>query len=60
MMIQSSCCCCGACVNVCPRAALELRGDRLVLLEERCMEHPCRRWNCGLCAKVCPVGAILR
>ncbi len=60
MIIEDHCLLCGACVNVCPLGALELRSRRLMLHEDRCFEEPCRRWSCGLCSMVCPVEAIHR
>jgi ferredoxin len=42
---------CGACVSVCPKAALELT--------EHGIEHDDKLCNlCGICEKICPVGAI--
>jgi len=42
---------CGACVSVCPSAALELVQLYLMIDEEKCA-------NCGICVKICPVGAL--
>ncbi len=50
---------CGTCASVCPMAAIELldkRGD--VIIDKKCVEHKCLKWNCRLCVKSCPVGAI--
>ena len=59
MRIEGSCCYCGTCSNVCPQNAIELLDDGLVRVDpRRCAEYYCRRWNCALCAKACPVGAI--
>ncbi len=41
---------CGACVGVCPVAALELVETWLEISAE-CKE-------CGICTKICPVGAL--
>lgn len=58
--INDNCFYCGACVDVCPRNALELVDTGNVEIDgDRCMEYNCRRWRCGLCAKVCPTGAIV-
>ena len=43
-----ACVACGACVEVCPFAARELKGGKPVVLE-------C--FGCGLCAARCPTGA---
>ena len=48
---KNKCCGCGACVNICPKAAMELQKDKYgffypVKNEEKCI-------NCGLCEKVC-------
>jgi Fe-S-cluster-containing hydrogenase component 2 len=49
---EASCVGCGACVDVCPHRALEMRG-RVAAVRDRalCME-------CGACARNCPAGAI--
>jgi ferredoxin len=47
-----SCTGCGACLEVCPHGALELRGAKAVVRDRGlCME-------CGACARNCPAGAI--
>ncbi len=42
---------CGACVGVCPAAALELVETWIEVDENKCT-------GCGICAKICPLGAI--
>lgn len=48
---QALCIACGDCVVSCPRGALALVDDKIVLNEARCA-------YCGDCEDVCPVGAI--
>jgi len=48
---KEECLKCGTCVGVCPRLALELRGEGIVHNQDLCN-------SCGLCKKTCPVGAI--
>lgn len=42
---------CGACVAVCPPAAIELFPMLLVIKDELCTE-------CTLCVHMCPAGAL--
>ncbi|WP_048131081.1 4Fe-4S binding protein [Methanolacinia petrolearia] len=42
---------CGACVSVCPEAALELVDAYLEIDAEKCK-------NCRICVRVCPLGAL--
>ena len=42
---------CGACVAVCPKAALDLTEHGVTNKTELCI-------LCGICEKMCPVGAI--
>jgi len=42
---------CGACVSVCPEAALELVDAYLEIDAEKCK-------NCKICVRVCPLGAL--
>ncbi len=42
---------CGACVAVCPPAAIELFPMLLVVKDELCTE-------CSLCVHMCPAGAL--
>ncbi len=42
---------CGACVSVCPEAALELVDAYLEIDAEKCK-------NCSICVRVCPLGAL--
>lgn len=43
---------CGMCVQVCPRAVLELTGPKAAIRDrDACIE-------CGACARNCPVSAI--
>jgi NAD-dependent dihydropyrimidine dehydrogenase PreA subunit len=48
---STKCTGCGACLEVCPRGAISLRGDRAEIDPRRCTE-------CGMCLEVCPVAAI--
>ncbi len=42
---------CGACVDLCPAAALELNGDNIVEVNDDCVD-------CGSCVATCPSGAL--
>jgi NAD-dependent dihydropyrimidine dehydrogenase PreA subunit len=46
-----SCTGCGACVDECPAAAIELKDDIAVVDEDECLD-------CGACEDACPNGAI--
>lgn len=48
---KGKCMRCGACVAVCPHAALELTENGIIFDSEKCA-------SCGICEKVCPVKAI--
>ena len=45
------CCACGACVNTCPRNAIQMKEDAAGFLFPSVDESLCV--NCGLCVKVC-------
>ncbi len=46
------CVSCGACMNVCPKGAIEiLRGLHAVVDKKICV-------GCGTCARTCPAGVI--
>ncbi len=49
---------CGTCANVCPQNAIELEDIGEVHIGEECVESLCQKWNCRLCVKSCPAGAI--
>lgn len=50
---KKRCVACGACANVCPRAAIEVvRGCFASVNPEICV-------GCGLCGKTCPAGCIV-
>jgi ferredoxin len=49
---------CGTCASICPQGAIELLDGGDVEIDEGCVENFCMKWNCRLCLKVCPVGAI--
>ncbi len=55
---KKKCFYCGTCVAVCPQAAIELLDTCEVAIDEGCVEYVCRKWNCRLCVKSCPVRAI--
>ncbi|MBM4430729.1 MAG: 4Fe-4S dicluster domain-containing protein [Chloroflexi bacterium] len=46
------CNCCGACIERCPNAAVEMRADRPFFV------RPMACTYCGLCETACPTGAI--
>lgn len=48
-----NCCGCTACMNVCPKAAIEMKEDFEGFLYPQLNESKCI--NCGLCQKVCPL-----
>ncbi|MBQ3448089.1 MAG: 4Fe-4S binding protein [Synergistaceae bacterium] len=49
---EVSCVSCGACVNVCPRGAIEIvKGCHASVNVNLCV-------GCGLCARTCPAGVI--
>lgn len=48
-----NCCGCTACMNVCPKAAIEMKEDFEGFLYPELDQTKCI--NCGLCAKVCPI-----
>lgn len=48
-----NCCGCTACMNICPRAAIEMKEDFEGFLYPELDINKCI--NCGLCEKVCPV-----
>ena len=48
---KSECTFCMACVEVCPRKALSIENEKLVIDETLC-------WACGRCARVCETGAL--
>ncbi|MBO7251226.1 MAG: 4Fe-4S binding protein [Oscillospiraceae bacterium] len=51
---KKRCVACGACVQVCPKAAIFIdRGCWAVVDDSRCV-------GCGLCGKNCPAGCISR
>lgn len=49
---EHNCVACGACENVCPKAAIAVwRGCYAKVDTEKCV-------GCGLCVKACPAGTI--
>ena len=50
---HSECCGCGACVNICPYAAIEMVENSEGFLYPEINQKKCV--NCGLCKKVCPI-----
>ncbi|MEI7961268.1 MAG: 4Fe-4S dicluster domain-containing protein [archaeon] len=49
---SNKCLYCGACVSVCPTAAIVLKDVRIFVDEEKCI-------SCGACVNICPVGAMI-
>lgn len=52
MVNVDDCVGCGACVDTCPAAALEINADSVV----ECDEGACV--DCGACVDTCPAGAL--
>lgn len=48
---KETCIGCGACIDTCPVAALEMEGDKAKVDDEKCID-------CGACVGVCPVEAL--
>ncbi|MGC9311018.1 MAG: DUF362 domain-containing protein [Candidatus Aenigmatarchaeota archaeon] len=48
---REKCLRCGGCVGICPKDALELTEQGIVVDPKKCIE-------CGICEKFCPVGAL--
>ena len=48
---KSECCGCGACVNICPRKAIELCEDEYGYVYPKINKEKCI--GCNLCEKVC-------
>jgi len=48
-----NCCGCTACMNACPKAAIEMKEDFEGFLYPELDQSKCI--NCGLCEKVCPI-----
>ena len=48
---SSKCTGCGACVEVCPQGAIEVR-DKVAVIDQRLCSQ------CGSCVEICPSGAI--
>jgi len=49
---KSKCAGCGACLNVCPYGAIEIREDGKAFIDQ----DKCKK--CGECQKICPFDAI--
>lgn len=50
-MNKKDCCGCGACINICPRRAIELKEDAYGFVYPDIDNKKCI--NCGLCGQVC-------
>jgi len=48
---HDGCIFCAGCASVCPKSAIEARGNRMVTYPERCID-------CGICVKACPANVI--
>ena len=46
----SICLVCGGCIDLCPKTAMKMVDDRVVIIPEKCVE-------CKICVQVCPVCA---
>lgn len=52
--LESDCCGCGACRNICPRNAIAMRPDEKGFLYPHINQALCT--GCGICHDVCPMG----
>ena len=51
--VKEDCCGCTACMNVCPKSAIEMEMDEEGFLYPKVHKSKCI--NCGLCKNVCPI-----
>ena len=49
---KSKCAGCGACIEVCPHGAIEIREDGKAIIDQK----KCQK--CGRCKEACPFNAI--
>ncbi len=63
LVAEELCIKCGACAKCCPKSAIQMREDRVIGDYDKmaCLEMTeeltaRRRYPCGVCTKVCPVG----
>jgi len=49
--VLSSCTSCTACVTICPKAAISISPDGIVVSDDLCI-------RCGYCVAACPVGGL--
>lgn len=48
---KENCCACNACLNICPKKAIEMKADKYGFMYPMINEKKCV--SCGLCIKVC-------
>lgn len=46
----AKCLICGGCIDLCPKTAIKMADDKVVVIAEKCVE-------CKICVQVCPVSA---
>lgn len=44
------CVVCGGCIDLCPKAAIIMKDDKVMVVADKCVQ-------CKICVQVCPVGA---
>jgi len=44
------CLVCGGCIDLCPKTAIKMVDDKVVVMADKCVE-------CKICVQVCPVRA---
>ena len=44
------CLVCGGCIDICPKTAIQMVDDQVIVIPEKCID-------CKICVKICPVGA---